>query len=189
MKIKVGVSARHVHLTEESLEILFGEGYTLHKKKDLSQPLQFAAEEVVTVKTEKGEIPNVRILGPVRSYNQVEISRTDAFKLGRKPPVRDSGDILDSESVTLVGPKGEIELADGCIISTRHIHLTEEDAKKYDLSGDEVMVRVSTEKGGILEHVRLKIADHSYFELHLDTDDANAHFLSQGDEVEIIKEK
>lgn len=189
MKVKVGVSARHVHLTKEGLEILFGKGYELHKKKDLSQPGQFASLEVVKIKTEKGEMENVRVLGPVRSYNQVEISRTDAIKLGINPPVRDSGDIKGSAPITLVGPNGVLRLDEGCILATRHIHITKEERIKYGLAEDTVRVKIATEKGGILENVHIKELDPSTFELHLDLDDANAHLLSQGDEVEIIGEK
>ena len=189
MKVKVGISARHVHLTKESLSILFGDGYELHKRKNLNQPQQFASEETVTLKTPKSEITGVRILGPIRSYNQVEISKTDAIKLGVCPPIRDSGDILESAPITLIGPQGEVHLPFGCIIASRHIHLTKDEAKKYNLLGNEVMVKVTNEKGGILEHVHLKIKGNAYFEMHLDTDDANAHLLSQGDEVEIIGEE
>lgn len=186
MNIKVGISNRHVHLTKESIEVLFGKGYNLTVKKDLSQPLQYASEEIVTIKTEKGEIGNVRVLGPARNYNQVEISKTDAFKLGLNPPVRDSGDVKGSEPVTVVGPNGVLRLEEGCILAARHIHITKEEIEKYGLTGREVQIKIPGEKGGILDHVQVKEADPSYFELHLDTDDANAHLLKQGDEVEII---
>lgn len=186
MKVKVGVSARHMHVTEEGLEILFGKRYELHSKRDLSQPGQFASEEVVKIKTEKGEIDKVRILGPVRSYNQVEISKTDAVKLGINPPVRDSGDIKGSAPITIVGPNGVLRLEEGCILATRHIHISREDREKYGLNEDTVAVKIATEKGAILENVKIKEAEPSTFELHLDTDDANAHLLSQNDEVEII---
>ena len=189
MKIRVGISARHVHLTKESLSILFGDEYELHKQRNLNQPMQFAAEETVTLKTPKSEIVGVRVLGPIRSYNQVEISKTDAIKLGICPPIRDSGDILESAPITLIGPQGKVYLPFGCIIASRHIHLTREQAQKYNLVGDEVMVKIANEKGAILQHVHLKIKENAYFEMHLDTDDANAHLLSDGDEVEIIGEE
>lgn len=189
MKVRVGVSARHVHLTREGLEVLFGKGYELEPKKDLSQPGQFASMETVKIKTEKGEIDKVRILGPVRSYNQVEISKTDAVKLGLNPPVRDSGDIKGSEPITLVGPLGVLRLEEGCILATRHIHISHEDREKLGLKEDVVRVKVTNDKGGILENVKIKEADPSTFELHLDTDDANAHLIAQNDVVEIRVEE
>lgn len=185
--VTIGVSNRHVHLTDEHLKKLFGDDYELEKKKDLTQPGQFASTALVTLKTEKGIIDNVRILGPVREYTQVEISRTDAYKLGLNPPVRNSGDLENSESVTIVGPNGEITISEGCIIATRHIHILPEQMRQYNLEGKEtVSIRINGEKGGILENVYLKVADESYFELHLDTDDANAHLIKNGDIVEII---
>ena len=110
MKISIGVSNRHVHLTKEHLNILFGEGYGLEKKNDLTQPGQFASTALVTIKTEKSEISNVRVLGPVRPYTQVEISKTDAYKLGLNPPVRNSGDLKDSAPITIVGPNGSVNV-------------------------------------------------------------------------------
>lgn len=188
IKIPVGVSNRHIHLTKESVEILFGEGYELNKKSDLTQPGQFASNEVLTIKTEKSEISNVRVLGPTRSYNQVEISKTDAYKLGINPPVRKSGDVIGSAPITIVGPKGEINLEEGCIIANRHIHISKEDSILYNLKEDEeIMIKIDTEKGGILTNVYCKITDEAFLELHLDTDDANSHLLHQGDIVTIIK--
>ncbi len=187
MKVTVGVSNRHVHLKEEDLHILFGEDYKLEKKKDLSQPGQFASTSVVTLKTNKNVIENVRVLGPTRNYTQVEISKTDAFKLGINPPVRNSGDLNLSESITLVGPKGELNLKEGCIIATRHIHILPEQIKQYNLEGKEkVSVRISGEKGGIIENVYLKPSNNTFLEMHLDTDDANAHLIKNGDIVEIL---
>lgn len=187
MKVSIGVSNRHVHLTRENLKKLFGDDYKLEKKKELTQPGQFASTALVTLKTEKDIIENVRVLGPVRNYTQVEISRTDAYKLGLNPPVRNSGDLELSESITLIGPKGEVNLDSGCIIATRHIHILPEQVKQYNLEGKEtVSVRISGEKGGIIENVYLKVADESFFELHLDTDDANAHLVKNGDIAEII---
>ena len=187
MKVTVGVSNRHVHLKQEHLNILFGEGYQLEKKSDLNQPLQFASTALVTLKTEKSIIENVRVLGPVRSYTQVEISKTDAYKLGLNPPVRNSGDLELSEGITIVGPKGEVTINEGCIIATRHIHILPQQVKEYNLEGkDKVSVRVFGEKGGILDDVYLKVSDNSFFELHLDTDDANAHLIKNGDIVDII---
>ena len=188
MKVSVGVSNRHVHLNKESLRILFGEDYDLTDIGALTQPGQFKASETVIIKTEKSEIKNVRVLGPVRDYTQVEISKTDAYKLGLKPPVRDSGDLAGSENITIIGPKGQVDVQ-GCIIATRHIHILPEQVKLYGLEGiEKVSVLIPGEKGGIINNVSLKVATSSYFELHLDTDDANAHLIKSGDILEIIKE-
>lgn len=185
MEVKIGISNRHVHVTRELLNTLYGDNYELTIRNELSQKGQFASNETVTIKTDKGFIENVRILGPIRNYNQVEISKTDAYKLGLNPPVRESGDIKNSEKITVIGPKGEAFI-EGCIIATRHIHISPDDAKRLGLHGKKVSVKIEGEKGGILENVSIK-EDESYtFELHLDTDDANAHFVKQGDICKII---
>lgn len=188
MKVSVGVSNRHVHLTRQHLDILFGANYELTKLKDLSQQGQFASNEKVDIKTDKGEIKGLRILGPIRSYTQVEISKTDSFTLGLNPPVRESGDIENSEKITIVGPKGELYIEQGVIIATRHIHLTNDDLIKYGLDKNEtVKIKVNGIKGSILDNVSLKVDDSYTLELHIDTDDANASLIKQGDLVEIIK--
>lgn len=188
MKISVGVSNRHVHLKKSDLETLFGKGYNLTNVKELNQPGQFKANEVVTIRTKKSEINNVRVLGPVRDYTQIEISKTDSYKLGLNPPVRNSGDLSNSEKVTIVGPLGEIE-TDGCIIATRHIHIMESQMKAYNLIGKEkVNILIPGEKGGIISDVYLKVSSQAFFELHLDTDDANAHLVKSGDIVEIMED-
>ncbi len=187
MKVSIGVSNRHVHLTRNHLDILFGEGYELEKKVDINQPGQFAATDVVTIKTDKSEIKNVRILGTIREYTQVEISKTDAYVLGLNPPIRDSGDLKGSEPITIIGPKGCIHIEEGCIIATRHIHILPSQMKTYGLEGKEkVNVKLNGEKGGIITNVYLKVSDKAYFELHIDTDDANAHLVKNGDIGEII---
>ena len=187
MKVSIGVSNKHVHLTKEHLEVLFGKGYELEKKNDLTQPGQYASTALVTLKTAKAEINNVRVLGPIRPYTQVEISKTDAYKLGLNPPVRNSGDLKDSESITIVGPKGIVTVNEGCIIPTRHIHILPNQVKSYGLEGREkVNVKLNGEKGGIITNVHLKISENAFFELHIDTDDANAHLIKNGDIGEII---
>ena len=187
MKISIGVSNRHVHLTKEHLSILFGSDFDLAKKNDLTQPGQYASTSLVTIKTDKSEINNVRVLGPVRSYTQVEISKTDSYKLGINPPVRDSGDLKNSSPITIIGPNGTVDLKEGCIIPTRHIHILPSQVSMYGLEGKEVVdVKISGEKGGILSNVRLKVSEEAFFELHLDTDDANAHFIKNGDIGEIL---
>lgn len=187
MNVSIGVSARHVHVNQEVLSVLFGKEYQLTKKKDLHQPTQFAAEETVTIQTEKGKIDRVRILGPIRKYTQVEISKTDAYKLGINPPIRDSGDLKGSAPITLIGPKGTVSLKEGCIIASRHIHITPQDRKEKGLFLKEVCVKIDSPKGAILEHVQIKEDVLSYFELHLDTDDANALYIKDGEVGKIIK--
>ena len=187
MKVSIGVSNRHVHLTKEHLEVLFGEGYELQKKVDINQPGQFSSTDLVTIKTNKSEINNVRILGPIRPYTQVEISKTDAYKLGLNPPVRSSGDLVGSSPITIVGPKGEVNLNEGCIIPDRHIHILPSQLKLYGLENKtKVNVKIDGEKGGILYNVNLKVSDEAYFELHIDTDDANSHLIKNGDIGEIV---
>ncbi len=188
MDVVLGVSNRHVHLCERDLKILFGENYELEIVKNLVQPGEFASNCFVTIKTEKSEIERVRVLGPVRSYTQVEISLTDAFKLGIKPPVRDSGDLAGSSAVTLIGPNGSIDLKEGCIIATRHIHITPDQMLEFGFDGmKSVNVELPGEKGGILYNVQLKVSPNYAFEMHIDTDDANAHMVKTGDIARIIK--
>lgn len=187
MNVSIGVSNRHVHLTKEHLEILFGKDYTLEKRNDLTQKGQYASTALLTIKSEKSEINNVRVLGPLRDYTQVEISKTDAYKLGLNPPVRNSGDLKGSCPITIIGPKGQVDLKEGCIIATRHIHILKEQMKLYGLEGlEKVNVKLNGEKGGIISDVYLKVSDDAYFELHLDTDDANAHLIKNKDIGEIL---
>lgn len=182
MKVKIGVSNRHIHLKKEDFEKLFG-NIEFVKDKDLVQPNEFASIHKLTIKTEKNEIKNVRVLGPFRPYTQVEVSRTDAYALGINPPVRESGDLENSEVVTLIGPNGELKTS-GCILANRHIHISKEDKEKYNLN-DVVNVELQTEKGGILYNVFLKEKEGAVFEMHIDTDDANANLIKSGDEGEI----
>ena len=186
MKVKVAISAHHIHLCKEDLEVLFGSNYELHKRNDLSQKGQFASLETVTIKTDKGEMV-LRVLGPVRSYTQVEISKTDAYKLGLNPPVRNSGDVIGSEKVTIIGPRGIVENKECCIIADRHIHMNKEDSIKYNLkNGDIVSVKVEGLKGGILNNVHIRVDENFVYEMHIDTDDGNAFLLNGGEELEII---
>lgn len=188
MKVTVGVSARHVHLSKDDLDFLFGEGYVLTKKNDLKQKGQYSCEEVVTIKTDKAKFENVRVLGPIRDYTQIEISKTDAYKLGINPPIRTSGDLDGSSAIKILGPNGLLIKNCGCILATRHIHINREDMEKYGFKEDEkVMLKVEGKKGGILDNVTFKVSDDATFEVHLDTDDANAFLIQNGDEVEIIQ--
>ncbi len=189
MKVSVGVSARHVHLTRETYIKLFGDDY-IEKVRDLDQPGQYASASLVAIKNGDEIIPNVRVLGPFRNYNQVEISRTDAFKLKVEPPIRTSGDLVGSLPITLVGPLGEVMLDEGLIIANRHIHITPLEKERYGLQDlDKVCIKVDGEKGGILKNVYLKVLDEAALRLHLDTDDANAFNLKDNDSVEVLIER
>ena len=185
MEISVGISNRHVHLTSEDWRLLFGDE-EMEKRNDLKQPGMFACNQTVTIKTPKKEIPNVRVLGPVRSYTQVEISKTDCYTLGLNPPVRNSGDLEGASEIEIIGPKGSIT-RNAAIIATRHIHVNKEIREEHGLVGiEKVSVKKVGEKGAILDDVYLKDSEEAYFELHLDTDDANALLLNCGDVLEII---
>lgn len=189
LKIPVGVSARHVHLTKEHLEILFGKDYVLKKKKELMGG-QFAAEECVTIIGFKlNAIEKVRVLGPLRDKTQVEISKTDAISLGLNPPIRESGDIKGSSPITIVGPKGSISLKEGCIIAKRHVHMSPEDSKKFKVLDNEIIsVKVNGQRGGILGNVQVRIDEKYTLEMHIDTDEANCMGLKSGDFVEIVRD-
>ena len=175
-KVIVETSARHVHLTEEHIKILFGEGATLTKKKDLSQPGQFACEERVTVVGPKKSIPGVSILGPARSATQVEVSLTDARTLGVTAPVRESGDIAGSAPCKLVGPCGEIEISEGVIAAKRHIHFTPEEAAAAGVEDKQIVsVKVtSADRSLIFGDVVVRVSPKFSAAMHIDTDEANA---------------
>lgn len=184
--IPVGVSNRHVHLAQSDLEVLFGPGYQMQEMRPLSQPGQFAAEEVVSLVGPKGRIDKVRILGPVRKESQVEISQTDAYKLGVSAPVRDSGDLDGTPGMTLVGPKGEVTLTKGTILACRHIHMTPEDAAGYGVQDkDRVNVRISGDRPTTFEGVLVRVSASYALELHLDTDEANTALLRTGEFVSL----
>lgn len=187
-QIKIGVSNRHVHLSREDLDTLFGKGFELTKKKTL-MGREFASEQLVTlVGPSLKTIENVRVLGPVRKHTQVEISRTDTFVLKVSPPVRPSGDIKGSEKIVIVGPKGVVYLNEGVIIANRHIHLTPEYAEKHGIKdGDYVDVMVNSIKPTKFFDVQVRVRDDFNVEMHIDTDDANAAGLKNGDLVTIIK--
>ena len=180
--VLVETSARHVHVTQEALETLFGAGYELTKKKDLSQPGQFACEERVQVIGEKSSFPAVSILGPVRPACQVEISASDARAIGVKAPVRESGDIAGSGACKLVGPKGEVELKEGVIIAKRHIHMTPEDAEKYGLEDKQIVsVEIkSDERSLIFGDTVVRVSPKFSLAMHIDTDEANAVLAPAG---------
>ncbi|WP_338826443.1 Phosphate propanoyltransferase [Moorella thermoacetica] len=187
LEVPVGVSGRHVHLTREHLQTLFGPGYELTKLRDVVQPGQFAAKETVTIVGPKGVLEKVRVLGPLRSYTQVEISRTDSFKLGVNPPIRDSGDHEGSPGCVLVGPAGVVTLKQGVIIALRHIHMHTNDAKRYGLKDkDLVTVQVGGERGLIFTNVLVRVNPNFRLEFHVDTDEANACLLNNNDMVQVL---
>lgn len=186
-EIPVGVSNRHVHLSREHEEILFGKTHSLTKIRELQQPGQFAAKETVTLVGPKGVLEKVRILGPSRNQTQVEISATDGYKLGLKPPVRDSGDLKDSEGVAIVGPEGVVKLKEGVICAARHIHITPQDAAAWGIKdGDRVDVEVKGVRGLVFKNVLIRVSPKYRLEMHIDTDEANAAGLKTGDTVEIV---
>lgn len=174
--VPVGVSARHVHISEEDFKVLFGENGKLTVYKELSQPNQFASEQKVDLVGKKGTLKNLRILGPFRDKTQVEITTSECRILGfEKVPVRQSGNLKNSCGVTIVGPCGKVTLKEGVIIAVRHIHATTKDALRLGVKdGDVVDVTVDGDKGGVLSNVIVRVNDAYKLELHIDTDDANA---------------
>ena len=186
--VPVGVSARHIHLTQQDVETLFGKGYQLTKKKELMGG-QYACNECVTIVGLKlRAIENVRILGPVRKASQVEISATDAIKLGVKAPIRESGDVKGSAPIAIVGPKGVLYLNEGCIIAMRHIHMSPNDARQAGVvNGQEVSVKVDNERSTVYNHVKIRVDPTFTLEMHIDTDEANAAKIGCGNMCEIIK--
>ncbi len=182
---KIAISNRHVHLTKELYEELFDEPLTM--KKPISQIGEFASNQTLTIKGPKGTIERVRVMGPYRNYNQAEILKSDAYILGINPPVRESSDLEDSETITLVTDKKEITLKNICIIAERHVHMNEKKAKELGFKNDDlVKLIVNNDKGGEMEAF-IKIKSNGFFEIHIDRDDANAFLLNNGDEVEIRK--
>ena len=188
MNIPIGISNRHLHLSQEDLEKCFGKGYELTPIKDLTQPGQFACKETMTICGPKGAIEKVRVLGPVRKASQVELLAADNFKLGIKAPVRISGDIAGSAGVTLVGPKGSVQLEEGAIIAQRHIHMTLADAKKHGVEdGQVVAIEILGDRGGIYNNVTIRANDSSATECHLDMEEANALGVTSKSTLKIIK--
>ncbi len=174
-KILVETSARHVHLSKEDLAILFGEGAELTFKKALSQPGQFASEERVKLVGPKKEIANVIILGPVRPATQIELSYTDARTLGIDAPLRESGNVAGTPGLKLVGPAGEVDVAEGAIVAKRHIHMTPADAETYGVeNGQIVSVKIDSERSAVLGDVVVRVNPNFSLAMHIDTDEANA---------------
>ena len=189
-EVPVGVSNRHIHLTKADLETLYGKGYELTPLKDLSQPGQYACKETLTiVGPSLRPIENVRVLGPLRSKSQVEISMTDSYVLKVKPPVRESGNIADSASVTIIGPKGVVTLKEGCIIANRHIHMSPSDGVAFGVKdGETVTVDVEGTRRTRWYDVQVRVHKDFRLEMHVDTDDANATGIGNGFKVKVVKE-
>lgn len=186
--IPVGISNRHIHLSQTALNTLFGEGYQLTKAKDLSQPMQYACKETLTIAGPKGAIEKVRILGPARSESQVEILQADCFKLGITAPVRLSGDLQGTPGITLIGPKGSIFLSKGLMIAQRHIHMTLEDAKRIGVTdGEQVTIQIGGLRGGTYSNVAIRANNTSTLECHIDTEEANAMNLAATSKITVVK--
>lgn len=184
--VPVGISNRHIHLSQANLDQLFGAGYQLTPMKELSQPGQFACKETVTICGPKGAIEKVRVLGPVRKETQIEIVAGDCFKLGVKAPAKLSGDLAGTPGITVVGPKGSVQTAQGLIVAQRHIHMAPADAQAYGVQdGQIVKIRVSGLRGGIYDNVAIRVTTSSKLECHLDTEEANA--MGVAGTVEIVR--
>ena len=187
-KLPIALSNRHIHLSQKDLDILFGEGYELTKIKDLSQPGQYACDEKVDVVGPKGTIKGVRILGPVRSKTQFEISISDAFTLRVDAVLRNSGDISGTPGAKIIGPKGEVEISQGIIVAARHIHMHTSDAVEYGVvDKDVVSIKVGGERGLVFDNVLVRVADNYALEMHVDIEEGNAAGIKNGDLVELIK--
>lgn len=184
--VPVGISNRHIHLSQADLDQLFGAGYQLTPMKELSQPGQFACKETVTICGPKGAIEKVRVLGPVRKETQIEIVAGDCFKLGVKAPAKLSGDLAGTPGITAVGPKGSVQTAQGLIVAQRHIHMAPADAQAYGVQdGQIVKIRVGGLRGGIYDNVAIRVTTSSKLECHLDTEEANA--MGVAGTVEIVR--
>ncbi len=186
--LPIALSNRHMHVSKEDLETLFGEGYKLTPSKDLSQPGQYACEEKVDLVGPKRTIKGIRILGPVRPETQLEISVTDAYTLGIDPIIRNSGDIKDTPGAKLVGPKGEVEINKGIIIAARHIHMHTSDGEEFGVKdGQIVKVKTSGPRAVVFDNVLVRVHPNFALEMHVDIEEGNAAGVRNGDLVEIIK--
>jgi propanediol utilization protein len=187
-EIPVGVSNRHIHLSQSDLECLFGKEYQLTKMKDLSQPGQYACKETVIICGPNGAIEKVRILGPVRTKTQVEILEGDCYKLGVKTQARLSGDLYGTPGITVIGPKGSVQTMEGLIVAQRHIHMTLQDAERLGVhDGQIVSIQIDGPRGGIYSNVAVRANDASALECHIDTEEANAMNVNSSTKIKLIK--
>jgi putative phosphotransacetylase len=181
MRVPIGISNRHLHLSQEDANTLFGANYQCTQMKELSQPGQYACEETLTIKGPKGEISGVRVLGPYRKFTQVEILASDNYKLGTKAPVKESGDLEGSAEIEIIGPKGSVQLRQGLIVAQRHIHMSVADAENFGVkNGDIVKVATPGERAVIFENVVVRASDRFALDMHLDMDEANGAGLGAG---------
>ncbi len=186
--IPVSVSARHLHLKQEHVDMLFGHGYTLKKFKNISQPGQYAAEEKLTIVGPRGKIENVRVLGPLRRETQVEISPSDARILGVEPVIRQSGFHEGTPGVKIIGPKATINIEKGCIVAERHIHMTPQDALDFGvMDGQKVNVKINGVRAGLMDEVYIRVRKDFALDMHIDVDDANAFSIKNGEALQLIK--
>ncbi|WP_278320222.1 phosphate propanoyltransferase [Inediibacterium massiliense] len=186
--VPVGLSNKHIHLSKEHINILFGEGHELTPIKDLGQPAQFACDEKVDIVGPKGTLKGVRVLGPAREKTQIEISLADGFVLGTKAPIKASGDLAGTPGAKIVGPKGEVDLEEGVIVAARHLHMHTSDGEKFGIKDkDIVKIKVDGERGMIFENVLARVGDTHALELHVDMDEGNAGAMKNGQMVEVIK--
>lgn len=191
MQVPVAISARHAHLTRATIERLFGTGHELHVARELSQPHEFAAQETVTIIGPCGRLEHVRIVGPPRQEDQVELARSDALHIGVDPALRTSGDLHDSPGVTLEGPAGRFELSHGVILARRHLHLSPVDAQRLELCNQDI-IAVAIDSDGrdlVFDDVVVRVADGFRTELHLDTDEGNAAAIGPGDTATLLPER
>jgi putative phosphotransacetylase len=181
LEVPIAVSNRHIHLSKEHVERLFGRNYQLNKWKDLSQPGQFASKETVTLIGPKGKLEKVRVLGPARGDTQIEISLFDGYTLGITPPIRDSGDIDGTPSVNIQGPRGQLKVDQGLICAARHIHMNPDDATRFQVTnGQRVQVKVTGQRGVIFDNVLIRVSPKYKLEMHIDVDEANAAQIKNG---------
>lgn len=186
-QVPVEISNRHIHLSQKHVEALFGAGHTLTPMKPLSQPGYYACEETVTLVGPKGSMSKIRVLGPVREQSQVELARTDTFKLGVKAPARDSGDLAGTPGLELVGTEGNVQLDCGVIVADRHIHMTPFDAARFGIKdGSHVRVEIQGPRGGIFSNVLVRVMENAFTSMHIDTDEGNAFDISNGQLANLI---
>lgn len=187
MKIPIEVSARHIHLSQEDLEVLFGAGYSLKKLRELSQEGEFAAEEKINIEFNNKTISDVRIIGPTRKKSQLEISKTDCFILGINAPVRLSGDLEGTPGIFLIGPSGSLKIEEGVIVAKRHLHCNSEEAEKIGVkNNDLVSVKIEGERSLIFNEVVVRVGKNFSLAMHIDTDEANASGITMKGEGKII---